>query len=392
MLISGGVDSSVALRLLKDEGHDITAFYLKIWLEDELAYLGECPWEEDLKYVEEVCKQADVPLEVVPLQREYWDRVVSYTIAEAKAGRTPNPDIFCNQRVKFGAFFDRIDDSFEKVATGHYARVGEFPMSNFQYPNESDSSASLGMTDSGYVLKMAPDGIKDQTYFLSHISQQQLSRLLFPIGHLKKSEVRELAEKYELPNRHRKDSQGICFLGKVPFREFLKHHLDEKPGDFIEQATGKVVGQHLGYWFYTVGQRKGLNLSGGPWFVVGKDIEKNRVYLANGYEPEEVYRDEFEVGTVHFINDQFSIEEFSVLSDQLSVKSDQSAKLKTNLFVKIRHGATMHPCHLETLENGGYKVFLENKVHGVAPGQFGVFYWQLSDEETICLGGGMIVE
>ena len=380
MLISGGVDSSVALRLLKDQGHDITAFYLKIWLEDELAYLGECPWEEDLKYVEEVCKQADVPLEVVPLQREYWDRVVSYTIAEAKAGRTPNPDIFCNQRVKFGAFFDRIDDSFEKVATGHYAQVSD------QFSVFSDQQKK------SYILMMAPDGVKDQTYFLSHISQQQLSRLMFPIGHLKKLEVRELAEKYQLPNRHRKDSQGICFLGKVPFREFLRHHLGEKPGDFVEQSTGKVVGEHLGYWFYTVGQRKGLNLSGGPWFVVGKEVEKNVVYLANGYEPEAVYRDSFSIGEMHWINEQFSV--FSFQFSEKSQNSDQlkteNWPLKTGLFVKIRHGAAMHACRVEELQGGGLRVFLENKVHGVAPGQFGVFYVRLSEFEVVCLGGGMI--
>jgi len=213
VLTSGGVDSSVALRLLKDEGHDLTAFYLKIWLEDELAYLGDCPWEEDLDYVRQICDQIDVPLEVVPMQKEYWERVVQYTVAEAKAGRTPNPDILCNQQIKFGQFYEVIDDSFEKVATGHYANVEE--------------------TDKDFVLKRAPDPIKDQTYFLAQISQEQLSRAMFPIGKYKKEEVRELARKFDLPNQDRKDSQGICFLGKIPFREFLKHHLDEMAFGFL---------------------------------------------------------------------------------------------------------------------------------------------------------------
>ena len=250
VLTSGGVDSSVALRLLKDAGHDVTAFYLKIWLEDELAYLGECPWEEDLEFVQKICSEIDVPLKVVPMQQEYWNKVVSYTVSEAKAGRTPNPDVLCNQQIKFGAFYEFIDDSYEKVATGHYAQVEE--------------------SADGFLLKRAPDPVKDQTYFLAQISQKQLSRAMFPIGEYKKDEVRALAEKYQLPNKDRKDSQGICFLGKIPFKEFLKHHLDEMPGDFIDLETMEKIGEHQGFWFYTIGQRNGLGLSGGPWFVVKK--------------------------------------------------------------------------------------------------------------------------
>ena len=188
VLLSGGVDSSVALRLLKDEGHDLTAFYLKIWLQDEFSFLGECPWEEDLKYARGVCEQADVPLEVIPLQTEYWDNVVSYTIAEIKEGRTPNPDIFCNSLIKFGQFYDKIDPSFEKVASGHYAKVE--------------------MIDGKYLLKASPDPIKDQTYFLAYLTQQQLSRAFFPIGKYKKSEIRKLAENFNLANKKRKRQPG----------------------------------------------------------------------------------------------------------------------------------------------------------------------------------------
>jgi len=356
MLISGGVDSSVALRLLKDQGHDITAFYLKIWLEDELSYLGECPWEEDLAYVRQICEEINVPLEVISMQKEYWDQVVNYAIAEAKAGRTPNPDVLCNQQIKFGQFYERINDSFEKVATGHYAQVRRV---------ETQNLASLPQN---HVLQMAPDPIKDQTYFLARMSQRQLSRAMFPIGGYSKDEVRALAEKYNLPNKNRKDSQGICFLGKIPFREFLKHHLDEMPGDFINIETGEKVGEHLGFWFYTIGQRKGLDLSGGPWFVVQKDVEKNIVYLANGYQPEAVYKTEFQIGPIHLINKNLPLE-------------------GRELRVKIRHGATLHVCEVD-----GNRVTLKAPVHGVAAGQFAVFYTpDPAGGGDLCLGSGVIV-
>lgn len=174
VLLSGGVDSSVALRLLKDEGYDVTAFYLKIWLQDEFSFLGDCPWEEDLNFATAVCKQASVPLEILPLQTEYWENVVSYTISEIKEGRTPNPDMFCNRLIKFGEFYKKIDSSYEKVASGHYARVEKL----------SDK----------YLLKTSPDPVKDQTYFLAYLTQSQLSRALFPIGKYTKKQVRELAK------------------------------------------------------------------------------------------------------------------------------------------------------------------------------------------------------
>jgi len=371
VLISGGVDSSVALQILKNEGHDLTAFYLKIWLEDEMAYLGQCPWKEDLAYVRQVCERAKVPLEVVNMQKEYWDTVVSYTIAEAKAGRTPNPDIFCNQSVKFGSFYDKIDESFEKVATGHYAQIQK----DTGHRTQDSAGAKLNSTEScvlsseSYTLKKSPDPIKDQTYFLAHLDQKQLSRAMFPIGKYTKKEVRALAEKFDLPNKERKDSQGICFLGKVPFREFIKHHLGERTGDFVDVVTGKKVGQHEGYWFYTIGQRYGLRLSGGPWFVVKKDIAKNIIYLANGYEPEEVKSDNFNVEKLHWISD--------------------GLRLKINdlrLDVKIRHGAISHPCTLEVKGDKG-QVRLTEKIHGIAPGQYAVFY-----QDDVCLGCGMISE
>lgn len=344
VLVSGGVDSSVALRLVQEQGYAPTAFYLKIWLEDELAHLGSCPWQEDLSYVEAVCAQAKVPLEVISLQKEYWDRVVAHTVSEIRAGRTPNPDILCNQRVKFGAFFEYLAPHFAYVATGHYARVVR-----------RDSHAELHLTD---------DPIKDQTYFLSHLSQEQVSRALFPLGDLTKVQVRELAARYDLPNKDRKDSQGICFLGKLKFTEFVKHHLGEQEGALIEVETGKRVGTHKGFWFYTIGQRQGLGLSGGPWYVVAKNPQENSVFISCKYYTEDKMRDTLVVSDCNWI---------------------VTPPDKTQLKVKLRHGPHFHEATLEKRSEAEYRVKLAARDQGIAQGQYAVFY-----DGTHCLGGGVI--
>lgn len=346
VLLSGGVDSSVALRLLKEEGHELTAFYLKIWLQDEFSFLGECPWEEDLKYARGVCEQEEVPLEVIPLQTEYWDNVVSYTISEIKEGRTPNPDIFCNSLIKFGEFYDKIDSSFEKVASGHYANVEKISIK--------------------YILKSSPDPIKDQTYFLAYLTQAQLSRAFFPIGKFKKSEIRKMAEKYNLPTMARRDSQGICFLGQIKFKEFIKHHLGEIEGEIVDIDTGKILGNHPGYYYYTIGQRSGLKLGGGPWFVVKKDVKNNIIYVSkeNLFTRE---RNEFSVGKLNWISTKPTV--------------------KKNLKVKIRHGARMYDCTVAWLHENVLNVKLNDSDNGIAPGQFAVFY-----DDDVCLGGGVILE
>jgi len=346
VLLSGGVDSSVALRLLKDQGHDLTAFYLKIWLQDEFSFLGECPWEEDLKYARGVCDQVDVPLEIIPLQTEYWDNVVSYTISEIKEGRTPNPDIFCNSLIKFGQFYEKIDPSFEKVASGHYARVEK--------------------VNSNYFLKTSPDRIKDQTYFLAYLTQQQLSRALFPIGLFEKSEIRNLAEKYDLPTMARRDSQGICFLGQIKFKEFIRHHLGEIKGDIIDVDSGKLMGEHPGYYYFTIGQRSGLKLGGGPWFVVKKDVNKNIIYISKENFAERE-RNELYVGKINWISES----------------QTESNRLK----VKIRHGARMYDCNISQLNKDVLNVKLSDSDTGIAPGQFAVFY-----DDDVCLGGGVILD
>lgn len=337
LLLSGGVDSSVALRLLHEQGHDLTAFYLKIWLEDELQFLGDCPWEEDLKYARAVCEEIDVPLEVLPMQKEYFDTVVEYTINEVKAGRTPNPDMMCNSMVKFGLFLDKIE-GYDKVASGHYAQVEEI--------------------EGHYFLKMAPDPIKDQTYFLARLSQKQLSKVIFPIGELTKSEVRELAEKYDLPNKDRKDSQGICFLGKFKYSDFIHSYLGSKPGDIIEYESGEKLGEHEGFWYYTVGQRRGIKLSGGPWFVVNKDCQKNIVYVSKNYY-ENKPRRELNVEDIYWFSGR---------------------QPEGDLQVKLRHGEHLYNCTLE-----GELVKLDRDDQGIAAGQFAVFY-----QESLCVGSAVI--
>ena len=346
-LVSGGVDSSVALQLLKNQGYEVTAFYLKIWLEDELSYLGDCPWEEDLVFVRQVCDQLKVPLEVVSLQKEYKDEVVAYTIAQVKAGRTPNPDILCNQRIKFGLFLDKIGARFDKVASGHYAQVRE--------------------KDGIVELFQSPDAIKDQTYFLSHLSQEQLKKVMFPIGHLQKTELRALAHAFNLPNKDRKDSQGICFLGKFKFSDFIKHHLGVQKGNMIEYETGTVMGTHDGFWFYTIGQRQGLGLGGGPWYVVAKDTAQNIIFISRTYYDETKMRNSFAIERMHW------------LSANLHAH-------KNNFTVKLRHGAQRYTCTVaHDPEQNALVVTLSGRDQGIASGQYAVFY-----DGDVCVGSGVI--
>ena len=351
LLLSGGVDSSVALRLLLDQGHDVTAFYLKIWLEDELSFLGECPWEEDLAFARQVCAQAGVDLEVVPLQREYHDRVVTWAVEELRQGRTPSPDILCNQHIKFGAFVDavgdRFGDRFERVASGHYARLRT-------------------LEDGTTQLLRGVDPLKDQTYFLYQLSQEQLRRCMFPLGALTKAEVRSLASAYDLPNRDRKDSQGICFLGKIQYDQFVAAHLGEKPGAIRHIESGRVMGRHHGHWFYTIGQRKGLGLGAGPWYVVDKDGLDNVVWISHKNELPEFRRDRFTLPAPHWIG-------------------RPPAPGTHAVEVRIRHSPSAPPATLTVGPERAVDIELQDGDPGVAPGQSAVIY-----QDDLCLGGGQI--
>ncbi|MCJ7753242.1 MAG: tRNA 2-thiouridine(34) synthase MnmA [Thermoanaerobaculales bacterium] len=346
VLASGGVDSSVALLRLAEEGrHDLTAFYLKIWLEDDMAFLGSCPWEEDLEYVRQACDTAGIPLEVVSLQREYLDTVVAYALDELKSGHTPSPDVMCNRMIKFGAFVDRIGERFDFVASGHHARVG----------------ARDGLAR----LLRAADAHKDQTYFLCQLRQDQLVRSLFPIGDLTKAQVRDEARRLGLANADRPDSQGICFLGRVPFDDFVHHHLGERPGEIREAVTGELLGTHRGTWFHTIGQRRGLGLGSGPWYVVDKDHPNNIVTVVHADRLAQFQRRHFRIPLPHWI------------------AGPPSA---SRLEVKIRHGQHMDPCTAVFDDDGGLSVELVGTQDpGIAPGQFAALY----DGEE-CLGGGVM--
>ncbi len=387
VLLSGGVDSSVALALLqltRTWGHVIKAFYLKIWLQDEFMELGNCPWEEDLDYAEKVCSKFDIPLEVISLQEEYWRLVVETSIEEIRFGHTPNPDMYCNSKIKFGIFLNKIGDEYDRVASGHYARLHRHEL--------------------GIRLSLGRDLIKDQTYFLSYLTIQQLNRCLFPLGSLRsvgelglkyfsetrksgfspfsgftshfnfpqiwehgfsKSEVRKLACYFELPNQNRKDSQGICFLGRIRFSDFIRYHLGEKSGEIIEYETKKVLGEHNGYWYYTIGQRQGLGLSGGPWYVVDKDISNNRIFIS---------RREPGFDTKRFYN-------FTVTNINWLEKTEQEFTCK----VKVRHGKKALSARVVKTTSTTALVILDVPDWGTATGQFAVFYLN-----NVCLGGGVI--
>jgi len=345
VLISGGVDSSVALAQLAEEGaHQLTAYYLKIWLEDELAFLGSCPWEEDLRYVRDVCEKFQVPLGIVPLQREYYQSVVATAVAELEAGRTPSPDVLCNRLIKFGAFLDRINGGVDFVASGHHARV--------------DHSGPLSRLLKGI------DPVKDQTYFLSQMTQRQVARCLFPIGGLTKAEVRAEARRLHLPNSDRPDSQGICFLGRVPYDAFVEHHLGENSGAIRDLTNGAELGRHRGLWFHTIGQRRGLGLSGGPWYVVGKDPESNEVLVVHADSLGSHHRDRFRIPSPHWI---------------------ASEPETHDLTLRIRHGERLVGCRLDPHDEGGLTVVMDEAEPGVAPGQYAVLY-----DGDECLGGGTI--
>lgn len=356
-LCSGGVDSTLGMALLKEQGYEVHAFYLKIWLEDELADLqSQCPWQTDIEYVERSCDLLGIDHQIVPLQQEYQKRIISYVIEEARLGRTPNPDLLCNQRIKFGAFIEYINHTgakYTKIASGHYAGVRQNP-------------------EGLYELLCSQDKIKDQSYFLAHIDQSQLARLTFPLHNYTKEQVRMLANKYQLPTAQRKDSQGLCFLGKISFRDFLKAHLGSKEGDFIEAESGQVIGKHSGFWNYTIGQRKGLALSGGPWYVCDKDIKTNRVYISSDYYGGHHKRDSFFASHPHWIAGK---------APELS---------KTHLRVKLRHGPESYDCQI-TYQDASpslnlaspqpFLVTIKERDQGIAPGQFAVFY-----TKDLCLG------
>jgi tRNA-specific 2-thiouridylase len=350
-LVSGGVDSSVAITKLKEAGHNPTIFYIKIGEENGDRYT-DCTSEEDIEITTFIAKKYGCRMETVSLTEEYWEKVVTYMIDSVKRGLTPNPDMMCNKLIKFGVFNDRWGKDFDRIATGHYATVTEL--------------------DSKIYLSTAADRVKDQTYFLGQVDYLQISKLMFPIGRLQKSEVRLIAAREGLPSADRKDSHGICFLGKINYNDFLNHYLGTRRGEIIEHETGKILGKHNGYWFHTVGQRRGLHLGGGPWFVVRKDIAQNIIYVSQGYDPESQYGRTVNLHGFHFITG--------------SPWGDNPDNLE--IAFKIRHTPEFS---FGTISRTGdiYRIRSDEKIQGIAAGQFAVVY---NRDCKICIGSGMIID
>lgn len=337
--LSGGVDSSVTAGLLVEQGYDVTGVYMKNWSQD-LPGLP-CPWKEDYQDAKRVAVQLRIPFKMYDFETDYRHKVVDYMIDEYKAGRTPNPDIMCNQEIKFKLFLNTaLEDGADMVATGHYAK-----------------------TENGKLLK-AKDGNKDQTYFLYRVTEEALKHTLFPIGEYTKPEVRELAKKFKLVTATKKESMGICFVGKVGIKDFLNQYVKSIPGKVINE-NGKAVGQHEGAIFYTIGQRHGLNVGGGlPYYVIGKDMVKNEVFVTTDLNDKKLWSKELRLGDLHWINGQ---------PDDLKVQ------------VRTRHRAPLIEGILD-ISDSKASVKLKDDIRALTPGQSAVLY----QGDTV-LGGGIII-
>ena len=371
-LVSGGVDSSVVVHLLKEQGYTPDIFYIRIGMEDEEGYI-DCPAEEDIEITQWIAKKYGCRFEEVNLHKEYWDNVVSYTIESVRKGLTPNPDVMCNKLIKFGAFDDKRGHDYDRIATGHYARTEQVDSGWWTLDSGAtqDGGVQQGTDYSSPItfLATAKDPVKDQTDFLSQLSYKQIHKLMFPIGHLMKSEVRDIAHEAHLPSADRKDSQGICFLGKINYNDFIRRYLGEREGKIVELETGKVLGTHKGYWFHTIGQRKGLYLSGGPWFVVRKDIEENVLYVSQGYDPREQY------------GDRITLMGFRPLAPI-------TLTLPLEVKFKIRHTPEFHPGRLVQLPDGLVQIESEELIQGIAAGQYATIY---DADAHLVIASGMIV-
>ena len=361
LLLSGGVDSSVALHMLCNAGEKPDCFYIHIGPDKDDTY--SCTSDEDVEMCQAVTKRYGVNFEIVDLHKEYWDNVVQYTMDTIKKGYTPNPDVMCNTLIKFGAFYKKIGKNYDYIATGHYAtRVG------YGDPEKPE-----------WWICPAKDPVKDQVDFIANINTffVPVSKLIFPIGNLMKDEVRKIAEDNHLINAKRKDSQGICFLGKINYNDYIEQYLGRKEGDIVDADTCKILGKHQGYWFHTIGQRKGLGLSGGPWYVVGKDVKQNIVYVSNDMNRNAV--DKFFIGNINWLTRNLIID----YNDLKDIDSD----IICNITFKIRHTPQVFSGKLMYISNDRLAVIPDDPIT-VAPGQFCVLY---DDTYSHCYGCGEIL-
>lgn len=338
--ISGGVDSAVAAHLLIEQGYDVTGVFLKNWSGEEYGLEDQCPWEEDLESAKTVCEHLNIPLKIYNFEKEYREAVIKDFFYQYSIGNTPNPDVLCNKYIKFKSFLERaLSEGADLIATGHYT------------------------SSDGTSLYKATDRSKDQTYFLYQLDTYQISRSLFPLGKLLKKEVREIANKIKLPNAERKDSQGICFLGKIDVVDFLKNELKEKKGEIVDFQTNKTVGYHNGVWFYTVGQRHGLGIGGVdiPYFVMRKDVEHNRLYVVQGSNNKLLYCKKVKLSMISGL--------------------DETGR---NLTAQTRYHGTFYRIDYD---KGKKTVSFLDPAWAVACGQSVVVY-----DGQKCLGGGVVEE
>ncbi|KOO52271.1 tRNA 2-thiouridine(34) synthase MnmA [Viridibacillus sp. FSL E2-0187] len=346
--MSGGVDSSVAAYLLKKQGYDVIGIFMKNW--DDTDEFGVCTATEDYDDVIKVCNQIGIPYYAVNFEKQYWDKVFTYFLDEYKAGRTPNPDVMCNKEIKFKAFLEHaLKLGADYLATGHYAQVAE--------------------RDGETVMLRGKDNNKDQTYFLNQLSQEQLSKVMFPIGHLEKPKVREIALEAGLATATKKDSTGICFIGERNFKQFLSQYLPAQPGN-METMDGKVMGKHDGLMYYTIGQRHGLGIGGDgePWFVLGKDLEKNVLLVGQNFHNDKLYS-------------------HSLTAVKLGFTSNKPKQEKFSCTAKFRYRQEDTPVEVEMLGDDKVRVTFEEPIRAITPGQSVVFY-----DGDECLGGATIDE
>ena len=377
--LSGGVDSSVAAYLLKEAGHEVIGLFMKNWHDESVTISNECPWLEDSNDALLVAQKLNIPFQTVDLSQEYQERIVDYMFNEYEAGRTPNPDVLCNREIKYDVFLKvakKLNADF--MATGHYCQ-------------KSESTDQDGNTT--FHLESGADKNKDQSYFLCQLNQEQLSMALFPIGHLQKPEVRKIATEQELITADKKDSQGLCFVGKVKLPEFLQQKLKPKKGKVIEidsqialtesdtlekkctahnliELPGKKIGEHNGAHYYTVGQRKGLGIGGTPLplFVLGVNTEQNIVYVGQGDKHPALWREGL------FIKEN----DFHWVNPHLEIKQNESVKYQT----RIRYRQDLFNATL-TRKEKGYFILFDEPQKGVTPGQFAALY---SDNKLVASG------
>lgn len=360
--MSGGVDSSLTAALLVEQGYDVTGVYMKNWTQDLPGM--RCPWADDLADAKRVAVQLGIDFKVFDFENEYRHKVVDYMIAEYKAGRTPNPDIMCNQEVKFKLFLEAaLEDGADMIATGHYAGVEHIPASSQEVSGASDEALPAG--DTSALLTMAHDTNKDQTYFLYRVTGTALQKTLFPLGGYDKPTVRQMAKERGLFTATKKDSQGICFVGKVGIREFLSQYVQQVPGQIIDKQTGKVLGHHDGAIFYTLGQRHGLDIGGGlPYYVVGKSMDKNEVYVTTNLNDDTLWKNDVTLGAVHWINQPPQPGTYTI---------------------RVRHRAPLVNANV-SFAGGHVMLTLHNQQRAIAAGQSVVIYSQ-----NTCLGGGIVI-